>query len=242
MTFKFVFTLWPWDTGFAFFMIIFFLFIISTVLLIINRPINKAFISFTVIISILAFLSMFSLYKFTVYRGLRILLFLMPFYLCIISYTLVSGKLLKTRAVTAALIALIFLISTYSFGGSLRKFHNEFIDADVYARKCAVFLDSIGVSNAGFFIGPYEISLEYVNEHYPVKYSFIPNNEKALRLLADKFFIDIMIIPSTHHLVYDRNTNKIIRNLLGDKFVLTEKRIFEDHSYFIFKQGDRDIQ
>jgi 4-amino-4-deoxy-L-arabinose transferase-like glycosyltransferase len=235
MTFKFVFTLWPWDMGFAFFMIIFFLFVISTVLLIINRPINKAFISFTVIISVLAFLSMFLLYKFTVYRGLRVLLFLMPFYLCIISYTLASGKLLKTRAVTAALIALIFFINSYSLWGSLLRFHKEFVDADAYARKCADFLDSIGVSTTSFFVGPYELSLEYVNDRYPVKYSFIPINEKTLKLLTVKFPVDTLIIPSDHHLVYDRMAKKFATSLLEDKFIMTDKRIFENKTYLIFK-------
>ena len=236
---KSLITSWPWDMGFASFMIIFFLFIVSIALLIIDRSINKVFISFTVIISILAFLSIFLFYKFTVYRGLRSLLFLMPFYLCIISYMLASGKLLKAGFVNAVLIASIFLISAYSLWGSLLRFHNEFTDADAHARKYADFLDSVGVTKADFFVGPYEISLEYVNDRYPVKYSFIPTNEKTLRLLSDKFPVDIMIIPSDHHLVYDRRSNKIIETLLGDKFILIEKRTFKDYTYFIFKANSR---
>lgn len=236
ITFIYLLTVWPWKMGFAFFMIIFALFLVCTILLFLNKSINKAFLSFPVTVSIPTCLSMFSLYYFQGYTGTRMLLFLLPFFLCIISYILVSGRLLKTKSFTAILLSIIFLINIFSLWGSLRKFGNEFSDVDIYARKCTDFLDSIGTSKADFFIGPYEISLEYVNDRYPIKYSFIPTNEKTLRLLSDNFRVGILIIPFDHYLVYDRNTNKIIRSLLGDKFILTEKKTFENHTYFVFKQ------
>ncbi len=233
--FLYMLTLWPWEMGFSFFVIIFLLFLVCTILLFLKKPINKAFLSFSVIVSLSTCISMFSVYYFKVYTGLRILLFLMPFYLCIISHILVSGKLLKTKTSTAILLSIIFFINIYSLWGSLRKFGNEFVNVDIYAQDCADFLDSIGVSKANFFVGPYKISMDYVNEHYPIKYCFIPGNEKLLKLVTDKFPVDILIIPSDDDLVYDKQSNKFITTLLENKFIMTEKRTFIDHTYLVFK-------
>ena len=241
ITFIYLLTVWPWRMGFAFFMIIFALFLVCTILLFLNKSINKAFLSFSVTVSIPTCLSMFSLYYFQVYTGARMLLFLLPFFLCIISYILVSGRLLKTKSFTAILLSIIFLINIFSLWESLRKFGNEFADVDVYALICTDFLNSVGVSNANYFVGPYKISLDYVNEYYPIKYCFVPGNEILLKLVADKFPVDILIIPSDHNLVYVKPSDKIKTTLLGDRFIMTEKKMFMNNTYLIFKQNPKRL-
>jgi 4-amino-4-deoxy-L-arabinose transferase-like glycosyltransferase len=237
--FRFMLTSWPWHTGFAFFVINLFLFIVCILFLFLSRSINKPFALFYMSTFLIMCLALFLFYDYYGYTGLRLLLFMLPFSLCIIARSLVSLRLLMKSTIAIISILFIFTINIYFWGSSLQSFHVEFVNSDRYDQKCADFLDSIGVFSANFFIAPPQISLDYVNRHYPIKWSFIPANDETLMLLADKFPIDILIIPVNHSLVYDMNSNKIITTLLGDKFIMTGKRMFMDHTYLIFRASHK---
>jgi len=237
--FKFMLTSWPWHTGFTLFVINLFLFIVCTLFLFGNRLINKSFVLFYIVTFFVMCLALFFFYDYYGYTGSRLLLFMLPFSLCIIAHSLFSLRLLMKRTFAVISIIFIFAINIYFWGSSLQSFQGDFVNSDTYDQKCADFLDSVGVFSAHFFIAPHQISLDYVNRHYPIKWSFIPANEKTLMLLADKFPIDILIIPVNHSLVYDRSSNKIITTLLGDRFIMTEKRVSMDHTYLIFKANHK---
>lgn len=235
MIFKALFTSPHWAMDFTFFLIVLFSFLVCAVLLFLNKPINRVFAFFIVVSSFTICAAMFFMYEFHNYQGLRLLLFIVPFSICVIVHALFTSKLLMKRTYAIVTFALICIVSIYSFWSSLHRFHNDFIEADVYDQECANFLDSLGVSNAKFFVAPFYISLDYVNRHYPIKWSFVPDNEETLRLLTDKYPIDLIIIPLYHNLVYDTKQHKTRDKLLEGKFKLSGVQVFLNEVYLIFK-------
>lgn len=228
-----------WPVGFTFFVQILFLSLICMFITIKNKSIKKTFAYFTTItVSVILFIT-FSVYMYFVNSGVRQLLFMVPFILCTVFYAMLSSRISRRKGISYALLTVILIFCIFFFFISLQRFHNDFTNANIYAQKCNNFLDSIGVSNVNFFVAPHNISLDYVDRHYPIKWSFIPDNEKTLRLLTDKFPVDMLIIPFNHTLIYDRNSNKIKTTLLGDKFTITETRVFLDRTYFIFKPNHK---
>jgi hypothetical protein len=158
-----------------------------------------------------------------------------------ISYALLSSTLFSRRTFAAVVLTLLLIPYGAFFFGGLQKFHNDFVEADRFAEQCNGFLDSLGVSKAGFFVAPHYISLDYVNTHYPIKWSFIPDNERTLRLLLGNYHVDLLILPLGHYLTYDP-IQKGLRTVLGDDtFRLTGTGTFMDQTYLVYHRKDRQI-
>jgi 4-amino-4-deoxy-L-arabinose transferase-like glycosyltransferase len=224
-----------WPAGFTFYTMILVLSVVSMFVVLLNRKINRAFAYFTITtVSILTAIT-FSVRMYFMNSGIRQILFMVPFLLCIVFYAFLTSEISKRRGLTLSLLSCILIACIFLFVTSLNNFRNDFMQANAYDQKCGAFLDSVGVSNVHFLVAPHDISLDYVNSHYPIKWSFIPGNEKTLKLLSDKFPVDMLIIPAGHNLVYDIKSNAIRTALLDGKFIMTNASFFIDQMYIIYR-------
>jgi hypothetical protein len=57
------------------------------------------------------------------------------------------------------------------------------------------FLEAIRPDNRLLVASPYEISLGYVQEHYPVRWAFLPSDCRTMRLLDERYEIGTVILP-----------------------------------------------
>jgi len=226
---------WPWQPGFAYLMIVLVLFLTATLAAFAEKSTPKPFMLFTIATFCSTCGAMFVLYDYYSYTGIRILLFLVPFLLCII----VSAFLSRARFVNikAKVVIGVLVINMFFFWDSLITVHNNFSQADEYDKACSEFLDSIGTSGVRFFAAPFDISLSYVAEHYPIRWSFIPANEETLRLVDDKYSVDMLVLPLGDRLINTGETGKVRKTILEDTFTLTGTRTFLNQIYFIYKRN-----
>jgi len=227
-----------WPTGFTFYVMVLVLSFVCMIIVFLNKKINRAFGYFTIITVSIVIAITFSVLMYFMNSGIRQILFMVPFLFCLVFYALFTSEISRRKGLTFFLLAAILASSIFLFFVSLNNFHNDFVKADAYAQKCDDFLDSIGVSGASFFVAPHDISLDYVNGHFPIKWSFIPSNEETLKLLADKFRIDMLIIPNNYGLLHEGKSRAVRSTLLGGKFVMTNVAFFKDQLYVIYKQNN----
>lgn len=234
IVFKAILATWPlYSLDFTFFLSMLSLSLACVIVTIKNREINKSFAYFSIITALAVLSLIFSVQMYFVsYKGLRQLLFVVPFLLSVISNAIISSKMRKKVIFIA--LAMIFIVWSSLFYFSLKKFNKDFIMANAYDKKCNEFLDSIGVLNTKFFVAPHDISLDYVNLHYPIKWSFIPDNEETLKLLTDNYQVDMLIIPLGHNLSYEKDSLKVRTRLLENKFSMIGTKFFVNQLYLIY--------
>jgi hypothetical protein len=87
-----------------------------------------------------------------------------------------------------------------------------------------------------FFAAPFYLSLDYVYESYPVKWSFLPDNEETLKLLAGKYPVDLLVVPYTHPLVRGEGGLGSKDSLLEGTFKKTSEKMFYGNPYLIFRR------
>lgn len=227
-----------WPMGFTYYLMVLVLAFICGPLVLYNRRINKSLGYFTMTTFLMLTGITFSVLMYFMNSGIRQTLFMVPFLFCIVFHALSTSEIWKKRALAIFLATSIFTLSITLFFRSVNNFQGELTNSYTYEKSCNAFLDSLGVSKTHFFVAPHDLSLDYVNNHYPIKWSFVPSNEETLALLADKFMIDMLIIPLNQKLVYDPY-GRIRRNLLSGKFILTKSAAFSNVIYLVYMPDER---
>lgn len=228
-----------WPAGFTFYLMVLVLSGVCMIILRYNRKISRSFGYFTITTVLILIAVTFSILMYFMNSGIRQILFMVPFLLCIVFYALSTSEISKRRGLILSLQAIILFSCSVLFLISINNFRNDFIMANAYEQKCNTFLDSLGVSKSAFFVAPHEISLDYVNTHYPVRWSFVPSNEETLKLLSKKYPVDVFIIPLGHPLTVDMKEQKVKTSLLDGAFSATETRVFNNAAYLVYRPVGR---
>lgn len=130
-------------------------------------------------------------YKIWGYYGSRVMLMCAPF--SAVVYVQYFDLMLKNKAKWALTVAAVLLAAVGLFV-SCRTFQGEpAINAE--AAENTRFLESINIDDQGLLASPYWISMDYVEKHYPVKWSHIPSNFETLRLLDQKYGVATLLLP-----------------------------------------------
>jgi hypothetical protein len=131
-----------------------------------------------------------TLYTWEFYRGLRAMLFTLPLIAVSLAPWLVSAlRWLRARIearlpppfglLPALLLLGALLVGTYR--GS-RAYIRGF--DPTAGRRAVELLESLDLDHRGTLVAPFDVSLDYVLRHYPLRWSFVPRNTRTLRLLA----------------------------------------------------------
>jgi 4-amino-4-deoxy-L-arabinose transferase-like glycosyltransferase len=132
-----------------------------------------------------------TLYTWEFYRGLRAVLFTIPLVAVSLAPGLVSGLRWLKRRIEGRLPAPFGLLPTLLLLGALlagahRGSRALARDFDPTAGQRAVkLLESLNLDHRGVLVAPFDVSLDYVLRHYPLRWSFVPRNTRTLRLLAE---------------------------------------------------------
>jgi 4-amino-4-deoxy-L-arabinose transferase-like glycosyltransferase len=135
-------------------------------------------------------------YTWSAFRGLRAVLFTFPFLAVAIAPWFVAairslGPGKYSRVVVVSALALASLVLSAGYWGSLRLASNVTPDRGARALER---LENLDLDDTGLLIAPMGLSLDYVLRHYPIRWSFIPSNEKTLALLAETYPVGTIIL------------------------------------------------
>jgi hypothetical protein len=139
-------------------------------------------------------------YTWVLYRGLRTLLFTFPFLAVSVAPSLVSLLERSTGRVetwfprpVAFVPAAIFVSAVLGLGyrGSQELARNITPD---HGARAVERMDSLDIDESGVLVAPFDLSLDYVLRHYPIRWSFIPANDATFELLAEKHQVNTVIL------------------------------------------------
>lgn len=145
--------------------------------------------------------------------GLRGVLFLWP--LCAIGLApiLASGvtrlhalaDVSSVRASCAGLgaaAAAVALLVVYRVG-------HQYPIADRIDDENTRFLESLGHDDETVLVAPWQLSVDYMLRHHPVRWSFLPGNAKTLALLAKQWTVGTIVIPDDYEAINARDCEAI---------------------------------
>lgn len=124
------------------------------------------------------------------YRGARVLLIFLPFVAILWSAAL-EPAIRSREKLACALPVLLCLLGTLTATHAIRSQ----AEVDEGARENTKFLESVVQGNDQLLASPFWLSLDFVNEHYPVRWSFVPANCETMRLLDQRYRIGTMVVP-----------------------------------------------
>ncbi len=224
-----------WGMGFTFFMIVIALLVVAVIVAVRGLSRNKQFAYFAIVTAIAELLAIFLFYDYYDYTGIRLSLFWLPFLLCILFDAVVSGKSSWAGA-EGTVVGISLVSSALLFFIYLGDVSQNYAEADAFDRQCNNLLKSVVTSDVNFFAAPFYLSLDYVYESYPVKWSFLPDNEKTLKLLARKYPVDLLVVPFAHPLVRDDGGSGSKDSLLDGVYKKTSVKNFFGNPYLIFRR------
>ncbi len=126
------------------------------------------------------------------YRGIRSLLLMEPFAAMLWGVTITLWTREREQVVRSLLVPLCFVVgvgTTVSVWG-IQK------DASLRAKEDTSFLESVIGDSQQMVVSPFWLSLDYVNEHYPQRWAFVPANCPTMQLLDAKEGIGTLIVPA----------------------------------------------
>lgn len=125
-------------------------------------------------------------YTWELYRGLRSLLFTFPLLAASAAPWVRRAEANWLKPLGAAvLLALSF------WGSKSMASHATATDG---ARAVAV-MEGLELDHDGVLVAPPPLALDYVLYHYPLRWSFVPRNQKTLELLAETHALGTIILP-----------------------------------------------
>ena len=125
------------------------------------------------------------------YHGIRSFLLMQPFIALLWGMTLATWT--RERGWTARNLP-VLLFFLMGVGMTVRTWRMQG-DVILQAKEDTSFLNSVIGESKQMVVSPYWISLDYVNEHYPQLWAFVPANCPTMRLLDEKESIGTLIMP-----------------------------------------------
>lgn len=141
-------------------------------------------------------------YTWALYRGLRTILFTFPFLALSVAPSLVSFLEGLTRRIQTrfpwpvTVVPTLFLVGIalwISYSGCLQLARRI---TPIHGIRAVERMESLGIDESGVLIAPLDLSLDYVLRHYPLRWSFIPSNDETFKLVAEKYPVRTVILPS----------------------------------------------
>lgn len=136
------------------------------------------------------------------YRSMRYLLFVYTVSVVVIAWLLakVTWRVTARHAtqVAASAGAVAFLIFSLVV---VRNMFTFYVEQDVVDCRYGKALETVGHDNTRMLVTPFDLSIRYRYDHFPVPWAFLPYDQPTLELLAARFDIGTMILRNDHPLL-----------------------------------------
>ena len=183
-----------------------------------------------------------TLYTWEYYRGMRAMLFTVPLIAVSLAPWLVTalrrlrrhteGRLPHPFGLLPGLLLLGALLAGAYRGG--RAYARGF--DPTAGRRAVELLESLDLDHHGILVAPFDVSLDYVLRHYPLRWSFVPRNTRTLRLLAETYPVQTVIMRKDEL----RGRRPAYEKALRDIGLVRRREIphpFRDHVTLVLFQG-----
>lgn len=182
-----------------------------------------------------SFAVLFTFYEITSFRGVRSMMFTMPFTMIMIGTTLaqLTDRLPQKTAylpLVAELILLavfvnqnLFILDVYKL--SMRELNFE--------EESVPFIERLEHDDRRVLVAPLHLAINYASSHFPVKLAFVPVSQRGFEVLMSKFDVGTIILP-----VYIERDQVSVKDLEVMGFYLESVREFSETKYYILKNSE----
>ena len=126
------------------------------------------------------------------HRGIHALLFMEPFVAMLWGVTITYWTRNRGPVVQSLLVSMCFVVGV---GTAMFVWQTQ-NDTTLRTKEDTAFLESVIGDNRQMLVSPFSLSLDYVNEHYPQRWAFVPANCPTMQLLTAKECIGTLIVPA----------------------------------------------
>jgi hypothetical protein len=164
------------------------------------------------------------LYSVWLYRGIRSLLLMQPF--VAVLWGIVIGRWTRNWG-NGPRRLLVTVFSLLGVGAAIYVLQTE-APVDTRARQNSPFLESVVGDDQRMLVSPFRLSLDYVNQHYPQLWAFIPENCPTMQLLDARYGIDTLIMPAQPGMPQPK--------LCGTALEFAGQRVWEGTGYWLYRR------
>lgn len=165
------------------------------------------------------------------YRGIHAFLLMEPFVAMLWGVTITLWSREPGPVVRSLLVPFSFVIGV-AVAVSIWQAQK---DATMRAKEDTSFLESVIGGDRQTVVSPFWLSLDYVNEHYPQRWAFVPANCPTLQLLDLKEGIGTLIVPVQPELEAEFSTCRTGLMFDGDK-------LWRGKKYWVFRKEISDTK
>jgi 4-amino-4-deoxy-L-arabinose transferase-like glycosyltransferase len=141
-----------------------------------------------------------------------------------------SGRPMFTLACVTGIAILAFSVAV------VKTIYAVVARGDLVDAKYAAALESVGHENGRMLVTPADMSVRYRYDHFPVRWSFVPNNPDTLDLLAARFDIGTLILQDDHPLLERPAT-------LAELGFHRERMLaIENFTYVVYKRSESETK
>jgi 4-amino-4-deoxy-L-arabinose transferase-like glycosyltransferase len=159
------------------------------------------------------------------FRGIRSLLLMEPFVAVLWGMTIGLWTRDRGPAVRNLLVSSCFVVGL----GVTASICRTQRDAVAQAKEDTSFLESVIGDSKQLVVSPWVLSLDYVNEHYPQRWAFVPANCPTLQLLDLKEGIGTLIVPAQPGLEAERGS-------CGTGLKFDGEKVWRGTRYWVFRR------
>jgi hypothetical protein len=161
------------------------------------------------------------------FRGVRSLLLMEPFVAMLWGMTLGFWTRERGQAVRNLPVLLCFVVGA----GVTVSIWEAQTEALVQAKEDTSFLESVIGDSKRLVVSPWRLSLDYVNEHYPQRWAFVPANCPTMQLLDLEDDIGTLIVPVEPGLEAELGS-------CGTGLMFDGEKVWRGTRYWIFRREE----
>jgi hypothetical protein len=126
------------------------------------------------------------------YRGIRVVLLMQPFVAVLWGISIAAWSLQRKHSLHRIILTVTILLGVLAAIYTLRT---QAV-MDRWGQDNAAFIESVVGDDRRMIVSPFSLSLDYVNDHYPQAWAFLPENCPTMQLLAANYSIGTVIMPA----------------------------------------------
>jgi hypothetical protein len=162
------------------------------------------------------------------YHGARALLVLLPFVAMLWGRVAVSA--LARRGSWARSVA-VMTCGAVGIAGAVQLIRAQ-AEVNAGAIQDRAFVTALAPDVGRMLVSPYDISMGFVNEHYPMQWAFLPSDCRTMRLLDARHAIGTLVVP-----VSEGTPSDLLQGC-GLPLRLDGVREYRGGPYRVFRGGD----
>jgi 4-amino-4-deoxy-L-arabinose transferase-like glycosyltransferase len=196
---------------------------------------NYRFAIATVGFVITSFAVLFTFYEITSFRGVRSMMFTMPYAIIMIGAMLsyLADRLPQKLKFVPLAVELLLLVVFVGQNLYVLDVYNNSMREENFEEASVPFIVSLSHDDQRVLVAPLHLAVNYTKNHFPVKLAFVPVSKRGFEALISKYDVGTIVLP-----IYIERDQVSVEDLESMGFRLESVKVFSQTKYYILKNRE----